>query len=658
MKASAQRDHRPLYNSRIIDNYIKLIKKKYDYIDINALLQYAAMKPYEVADQGHWFSQWQINRFHEKLSQLTHNKEIAREAGRFAASPESNSVMRQFFLGMVGAQGAYELLSRGSKNFTRSTIYKSRRLAANKVEVVVTPKEHCTEEPFQCENRTGYLESIAMGFCNKMPRLEHPECIFKGGDVCRYIISWEKSISDSFKRIRNATALLMVPTFACLSFFLPMPAAAALVPAAVAVILILTYLSDMQEKTELRNTINSVKHGTDQLVEMININYNNALLTNDIGQAISRQTNSKDILLKVIQIFRKRLDYDRCMILLADKHKKRLLYRAGYGYTEEQLKLLKKTAFHLDRYQSKGIFVVCFKEQKPFLINDISEIENYLSLRSLVFAKKLGSKNFICSPIIADGASIGILAVDNMQSKNPLVHSDLSLLIGIASVLGISIKNADLLEARERQFRSILHTLAASIDARDPMTSGHSEKVTEYAVGICEELKLSREYCEMIRVAALLHDYGKIGVPDAILKKPGRLTDEEYDIVKTHAEKTKRILEEIHFEGIFNQVPEVAGAHHERYDGTGYPNGIRGEAIPLGARIIAVADFFEAITARRHYRDPMQGRRAFELLRAEAGKRFDSRIVDAFCSYYERAQAGEPVYPAMLVNERFMRSPF
>jgi HD-GYP domain-containing protein (c-di-GMP phosphodiesterase class II) len=489
-----------------------------------------------------------------------------------------------------------------------------------------------------------------MLFGNKLPKVEHTECLCRGGRCCRYIISWEKTISDTYKKIRNVSAVLLLLAFFFLPFHFSLHTLLVVAPAAAAVVLFLTYLCDMREKIELRNSLNNLKYSTDQLVEQININYNNALLTNEIGQAISRQTSSGDVLLKITQIFRRRLNYDRCMILLTDKQKKRLLYRAGYGYSEEQLKLLKKKAFRIDRSRSKGLFIVCFKEQKPFLINDISEIEGDLSFRSLVFAKKLQSKAFICCPIVADGESIGILAVDNIESKKPLVNSDLSLLIGIASVLGISIKNADLIGSKERQFRSILQVLAASIDARDPMTSGHSEKVTEYVVGICEEMELNREYIEMIRVAALLHDYGKIGVPDAILKKPGRLTDEEYAVVKTHAEKTKRILEQINFEGIYSQVPEIAGCHHEKIDGSGYPTGLKNDEIPLGARIIAVADFFEAITCRRHYRDPMNLTVAINLLKKESGKRFDSDIVAAFLRYFAKINAHEPGYRENLLE--------
>jgi len=212
----------------------------------------------------------------------------------------------------------------------------------------------------------------------------------------------------------------------------------------------------------------------------------------------------------------------------------------------------------------------------------------------------------------------------------------MSLLMGTATVIGISIRNAMLNEAREHQFSSTLQVLAASIDARDNLTAGHAEKVTKYALGICQELGLTKDYTEMIRVASLLHDYGKIGIPDAILKKEGRLTVEEYTQVKSHAEKTREILEQINFEGIYRQVPEVAGSHHEKIDGTGYPRGLRGSEIPFGAKIIAVADFFEAITAKRHYRGPMPLTLAIKLLEERSGAHFEKKVVRAFIRYLEQ----------------------
>jgi HD-GYP domain-containing protein (c-di-GMP phosphodiesterase class II) len=190
--------------------------------------------------------------------------------------------------------------------------------------------------------------------------------------------------------------------------------------------------------------------------------------------------------------------------------------------------------------------------------------------------------------------------------------------------------------ALSRHFNSVLHVLAASIDARDPLTAGHSERVTEYSVGICEELELPEKECEVIRVAALLHDYGKIGVEDAILKKRGGLTNKEYEEIKSHAEKTRNILEQVNFEGIYRNVPEIAAAHHERLDGSGYPKGLSGDDILLDARIIAVADVFEAITSVCHYRSPMPYEEAFAILRKGIGKHFQEDIVEALTRYFKR----------------------
>jgi putative methionine-R-sulfoxide reductase with GAF domain len=626
-----------LYNSRVVDNYIRLLKRKYSYVDIDEVLDYAGMKVYEVSDQGHWFTQHQIDRFYAIVRQKTSNENISREAGRFAASPETMGVMRQYALGLIGPAKVYEGVGMASARLTKSAIYESRRISSNCIEITVTPREGVQEKPFQCENRIGFWEAIAEIFNTQLPQIEHAECMFKGDKVCRYVITWEVQGSVIWKKARNiALAVLLL---ICLGFSVmdSWVALTAVVPVSAALFFILSIISEHQEKQEIKSILSSFQQTSNELIEQIETNYNNSRLTSEIGEIITSQTNIEGVLSKVIQLFQKRLNYDRGLIMLANPQATRLIFRAGFGYTEDKLKILKKTAFHLDRPDAAGMFVASFKEQKPFLVNDIQEISARLSPRSQAFAREMGSQSFICCPIICDGASLGILAVDNLKSKKPLVESDLSLLLGIAHVIGISLRNVELLDERNRQIQSILQTLAASIDARDPLTAGHSAKVTEYALGICHELNLPKEYCEAVRVAALLHDYGKIGVPDAILKKPGRLTREEYEIVKTHAMKSRDILEQINFGGPLSIVPEIAGAHHEKIDGSGYPLGLKADQIPLGARIIAVADFFEAITAKRHYRDPLPLEVSFHLLEKERGVHFEERIVDAFKRYYRSA---------------------
>ncbi|MDE2217290.1 MAG: HD-GYP domain-containing protein [Planctomycetota bacterium] len=623
-----------LYNSRILDTYIKLIKKNYSYINLSELLSYAGIAPHEVADEGHWFTQKQVNLFYERLENLTRNRGIAREAGRYAASSDALGAMRPYILGLVGPAKAYEIVGKYAPNFTKSSIYESKAITAHKIGITVTPKKGISEKPFQCENRIGYFEAIALMFNYRLPEIEHPECIFKGGNACRYIISWRESRFAFWGNIRNYTALLL--SAACIGsyFIYPWTALIAISSFSVFAILALSLYVKAMETMELNTAIDNIRGSTDKLLEQIDMNYNNSLMINEVGLSLSKQMDIDSILSNVMQVLEKRLYYDRGMILLANQERSMLSFRIGFGYTAEQLNMLKNASFHLDRPDSKGVFVVSFREQKPFLINNINEIESSLSPHSLEFAKKLGVKSFVCCPIIYEEDSLGILAVDNINTKKPLIQSDISLLSGVAPEIGISIHNSMLFEAKQRQFQSILLTLAASIDARDSLTAGHSEKVTEYALGICHELGLSKDYCEMIRVAALLHDYGKIGIKDSILMKPGKLDIEERKEIETHSGKTKEILEQIHFEGIYKEIPAIAGSHHEKINGSGYPNGLKAEEIPLGAKIIAVADFFEAITSKRHYRDPMPLDIAFQLLKEETGKSFDRKVVEAFISYY------------------------
>ena len=635
-------DGRRLYNSRIIDNYVRLIDRKYPQIRVSALLEYAGMTAHEVADEGHWFTQDQVDRFHEKLSYLTSNASIAREAGRYAASSDAMGAMKLLFLGTVGPGMAYELIGRGASRLTRSSTLTSRSLSSNRVEVTTTVEPGVKEKPYQCENRMGILEAVSLLFTRGTPKVEHPECIFRGGQTCRYVISWSASKADLFKRARNYAAAFLLPLVVFSVVHTPLCGMTQVLPGAITVLALLTALYLSVEKNDMAASLRGLFDSTHQLVHQIDVNHDNAVLTSEIGQSISKRAGSADVLSNVVKACKKGLDYDRCMILLADSDRKHLVYADGYGHDERLIKFLRQTAFHLNKPGSRGVFVLCFKQQRSFLVSDLEEIKKDLSLKSMSYVEALGAESFICCPIISNGESIGILAVDNVKTKRPLVETDRSLLIGVAAVVGISLRNEELLKSKDRQFRSILRGLAASIDARDPLTRGHSDKVTEYALGVCDELGLSPEQREVISTAAMLHDYGKIAVPDAILRKPGRLTPREYELVKVHAEQTERILRQISFEGIYRQVPAIAGAHHEKMDGSGYPRGLRGKEIPHGARIIAVADFFEAITAKRHYREPMRREEAIALLKREAGRSFEPHLVDAFLRYYERA------YPAQL----------
>ena len=183
-----------------------------------------------------------------------------------------------------------------------------------------------------------------------------------------------------------------------------------------------------------------------------------------------------------------------------------------------------------------------------------------------------------------------------------------------------------------------IHALAIAVEAKDPYTEGHIERVASYALSLGREFGLSEEELALLRKGAILHDVGKIGVSESILLKAGSLTEEEFERVKSHAVVGEKICQPLKQAGL---ILEVIRHHHERYDGKGYPDGLAGEDIPLGARIMAVADAYDALTSDRPYRHRLSMEEAIQVLKQEAGRQFDPKLVLAFVSMLETGRLSQ-----------------
>jgi signal transduction histidine kinase/CheY-like chemotaxis protein len=455
-------ENKPLYGSRGIDLYLKLIKQKYSHVNVDELLKYAEMELYQIDDKGHFFSQRQINRFYEKLVELTGNKKIAREAGRFASSPEAENTIRRSLLSLITPVKYYELLGKYASLITRSSKYQANILNPNKVEIVVTPYPGTKEEPFQCENRMGYWEAMSTYYKLKPSEIAHPECVFRGGKECRYIVSWPKSPVTILKILRNISvalisvlcAVFLVDAFSSDSTRFSFTAFILLYAGSITIILAQNWFLQKVETNNLLETIDSLRDSSDELLEQIDINYESSMLINEIGQTLARQYEIEALFSEIIHVLHRRLDYDRILIMLANPEKTRLIYQAGFGYQEDQEEILHKLSFHLDNPDSKGVFYVSFRDKKPMLLNDIHKIKEDLSQRSLDFALKMGVKSLICCPIVYEEESLGILAVDNLVSKRPLVQRDMNLLMGIALQIGSRLHNIKL-ESQIRQIQKM-----------------------------------------------------------------------------------------------------------------------------------------------------------------------------------------------------------
>ena len=249
------------------------------------------------------------------------------------------------------------------------------------------------------------------------------------------------------------------------------------------------------------------------------------------------------------------------------------------------------------------------------------------------------TRSILCVPILnKTGEALGVAQVIN-KCNGAFDENDRNALHDLINVVAIAIENAMLIEDQDNQFHSILAALAASIDAKDTLTAGHSTRVAELANGIARELDFSENSLDVLGVSAILHDYGKIGIDDAVLKKNGKLTSEEYGHIQQHSRMTHDILEKIHFARKYRNVPNIAAAHHECLDGSGYPWGLTSDEIPFMSKIITVADVFEALTADRHYRKAMTAEMAFTILDKGIGSQFDANVVAALKRHCENSEA-------------------
>jgi response regulator RpfG family c-di-GMP phosphodiesterase len=237
-------------------------------------------------------------------------------------------------------------------------------------------------------------------------------------------------------------------------------------------------------------------------------------------------------------------------------------------------------------------------------------------------------RSYIAFPLKTPQRIIGVLNLIRGREKHSFSNVDLEIVNVLASQASISLENVKLYQNIRDNYLKTVRGFALAVEAKDRYTHGHSENVMKYTVILAKHLGLPDEEIENVKYAGLLHDIGKIGVSELILNKPGRLTPSEFDEIKKHPTLGANIIADVPF--LRPLVPMVLH-HHEFYDGNGYPSGIKGEQVPFGARILGVADAYEAMTSDRPYRRSMTRQTAMDILIEGKSKQFDPKVVDAFC---------------------------
>jgi len=348
-----------------------------------------------------------------------------------------------------------------------------------------------------------------------------------------------------------------------------------------------------------------------------------------IERDISDRWKLEDVLKIAVDRVSSILNVEVCSILLINDKTGRLAIKYAKGLEQ---KIVRETALEMGDKISGWVV----KYNKPVFVRNIE--------KGIRFAKRnqerYYNKSLMSVPLATRDKVMGVLNVNNKKTRKIFNLDDFRLLKQMAAQVAIVIENARLYKRLSDLYMRTITSLAATIDARDHYTRKHSEMVAKYAVAIAEAMKLAPEQVELIRQASHLHDIGKIGVHDFILLKPGKLTEEEWEEVKLHSVKGAEILQPlvVFLDGVIDMVRQ----HHERYDGRGYPGYYRGRDIEIGARIMAVADAFDAMVSGRPYKKAYSREKAIEELRENSGTQFDPEIVETFLGVLNKGREVNP----------------
>ncbi|MDP8259676.1 MAG: HD domain-containing phosphohydrolase [Candidatus Gygaella obscura] len=304
----------------------------------------------------------------------------------------------------------------------------------------------------------------------------------------------------------------------------------------------------------------------------------------------------KDLVIRITTLIKQILNVDLCEIIILD---------TSHSYSVLKCKATRKKR--------------CISEKRE-------KITKALYRKIVKNVCSISKKRVLAFPLIADDL-IGIIIVSRNKTSSAFDNTDFELLVTISEQIVFGIKNLQLYDEQQKTILGSIKSMVTLLDAKVPRLYTHSRKFSELVLSIAEEMHLDDKQLRILKYASLLHDAGKADIPLGILTKTKKLTKEEFSIIKSHPSRGAKILRSL---SILKPALPIIAHHHERYDGKGYPSGLKGKQIPLGARIMAVADAFEAMTYGRPYRQRMTLLEAVEEIKAHNNTQFDPRVVEAF----------------------------
>ncbi|MBU0600528.1 HD domain-containing protein [bacterium] len=337
-------------------------------------------------------------------------------------------------------------------------------------------------------------------------------------------------------------------------------------------------------------------------------------ITNEMETLLDPEVLSSQVLDKAVKLLKVRIGF---LMLFEDENKLILKASKGFGLGEPE---------RFNKYNPfKGIVGMAISQGKPVIWCDASDKEE----------ARLGIKSCLAVPILVRAEKIGVICLGDKTSGESFYSSDEKLIFTLAIHVGAIFANSRLHHRIESLLFDTVKALVSAIEQKDPYTKGHSERVAEISEAIADEMAMTNEEKQRVKISGILHDVGKIGIPASILIKLEKLDYEEWEKISEHPIKSVSIIKNI--EELKKILPSIYH-HHERYGGGGYPDGISGEQIPLIARIIAVTDTFDAMNSNRAYRSKLNLEEILREIKDKSGSQFDPRVVQYFFFAFDKGK--------------------
>ncbi len=346
-----------------------------------------------------------------------------------------------------------------------------------------------------------------------------------------------------------------------------------------------------------------------------------------VSSMINSTLDASEVQKRTIEALTTLLRAEAGSLLLLDDETRELFFEVATGEKGGRLKEIRLK-------KGEGIAGWVAEHDEPLIINDVQTDSRFF--KKADHKSGFATRSILCVPVRSKDRVIGVLQGIN-KKEGEFSEDDFEIITSLSDQVAIAIENSKLYTELKETFYGTAEALAETIELRDPYTGGHTKRVMTYSIVIGRYLDLDKNELEKLRLSAILHDIGKIGVRDNVLLKQGRLDDDEFEKMSRHPGYGSEVLNKSNIKQLREVIPGVRG-HHERYDGKGYPDKISNGDIPLAARIISVADTFDAMTTDRPYRKGLSLDKAFDELKRCSGGQFDPQIVDAFFSAWREGE--------------------